>query len=485
MAEKTKETIARKLVVRYSGRIEQVGIYFKKFLRMFLYQSDWKVLPMSALIAGLVGMVMNASLFQTMEGTLMGAFALVMVCIWNGCFNSIQVICRERDVIKREHRSGMHISAYIASHKLYQAMLCLMQTVITLFVTSWVGVRYDLCKPLFSHFFILEFGISMFLITYASDMMALWISTLCRNTTTAMTIMPFVLIFQLVFSGGMLSLPEWSAPLTALTISGPGLEVIAAQGDTNNRPFVSIWNSIQSMGNTELSGTFSVGQALDFIESDLPLAKQLRDKELSVEITVGQVMDFLSDETDPQARELREVPIDGTVLLEILPKLIDDGEQPQNTEPSFPSLLQGLTGLLNGTGALETATNSISAASTTLGELVDKANELGVLEPYRDQKVKITRTIGQLAEMASAEGGRELREKNFPVKTTIAELQSIVGVDTVRTFLQKTAAAGRIRPAYDNTRFNVAFYWLRLVGFSLLFSCMAVITLEFIDKDKR
>ena len=164
------------------------------------------------------------------------------------------------------------------------------------------------------------------------------------------------------------------------------------------------------MGNTELSGTFSVGQALDFIESDLPLAKQLRDKELSMEITVGQVMDFLSDETAPQARELREVPIDGTVLLEILPKLIDDGEQPQNTEPSFPSLLQGLTGLLNGTGALETATNSISAASTTLGELVDKATELGVLEPYRDQKVKITRTIGQLAEMASAEGGRELRE---------------------------------------------------------------------------
>ena len=196
MAETTNETTSRKLAVRYSGRIEQVGIYFKKFLRMFLYQSDWKVLPMSALIAGLVGMVMNASLFRTMEGTLMGAFALVMVCIWNGCFNSIQVICRERDVIKREHRSGMHISSYIASHKLYQAMLCLMQTAITLFVTSWVGVRYDLCKPLFSHFFIVEFGLSMFLITYASDMMALWISTLCRNTTTAMTIMPFVLMSE-------------------------------------------------------------------------------------------------------------------------------------------------------------------------------------------------------------------------------------------------------------------------------------------------
>ena len=116
---------------------------------------------------------------------------------------------------------------------------------------------------------------------------------------------------------------------------------------------------------------------------------------------------------------------------------------------------------------------------------MDKANELGVMDPYRDQKVKITRTIGQLAEMAAADGGQELREKSFPIKTSIAELQSIVGVDAVRTFLQKTAAAGRIKAAYDNTRTNVALYWLRLVGFSLFFSCMSVITLEFIDKDKR
>ena len=51
---------------------------------------------------------------------------------------------------------------------------------------------------------IVDFGISMFLITYASDMLSLWVSSLARTTTAAMTIMPFVLIFQLVFSGGML-----------------------------------------------------------------------------------------------------------------------------------------------------------------------------------------------------------------------------------------------------------------------------------------
>ena len=44
-------------------------------------------------------------------------------------------------MIKREHRSGMHISSYVFSHMLYQALLCLAQTVVTLYVTLTVGVQ--------------------------------------------------------------------------------------------------------------------------------------------------------------------------------------------------------------------------------------------------------------------------------------------------------------------------------------------------------
>ena len=49
----------REMTVRYRGRGSQVWIYFGKMLRMFVYQSDWKVIPMSALIAGLVGFVIR------------------------------------------------------------------------------------------------------------------------------------------------------------------------------------------------------------------------------------------------------------------------------------------------------------------------------------------------------------------------------------------------------------------------------------------
>ena len=77
MTDKRADKPIRSMTIRHRGRGAQVGIFFGKLLRMFVYQSDWKVLPMAALIAGLVGMVIRRRLFINMEGTLMGALALV------------------------------------------------------------------------------------------------------------------------------------------------------------------------------------------------------------------------------------------------------------------------------------------------------------------------------------------------------------------------------------------------------------------------
>ena len=114
--------------IKHIGRVEQTVIYLGKLFRMFILQSDWKVVPMAAVIAGVVCFVVGDNLFKTMEGTLLGTFALSCICIWNGFFNSIQVICRERAIIKREHRAGLHMSSYVAANMIYQAFLCLSQT---------------------------------------------------------------------------------------------------------------------------------------------------------------------------------------------------------------------------------------------------------------------------------------------------------------------------------------------------------------------
>ena len=53
MSELQAKTRARRKI-RHRGRTSQIPIYLGKQFRFFLYQSDWKVLPMAAVIAALV-----------------------------------------------------------------------------------------------------------------------------------------------------------------------------------------------------------------------------------------------------------------------------------------------------------------------------------------------------------------------------------------------------------------------------------------------
>lgn len=250
--------------LRYRGRIAQTGIYLRKLLRMFVYQNDWKALPMAALIAGLVTFAVGGSLFKTQEGTMSGCFALVCVCIWNGFFNSIQSVCRERPVVKREHRGGMHVSAYIAAHMIYQAGLCIVQTVILLWICRLAGVAFPKEGLIFGPFLV-DFGVSMFLITYAADMMSLAISSLVRSTTTAMTVMPFMLIFQLIFSGGLVRLEGPAVKLTNVTAAKWGLQNLCALSDYNNQPMVTLWNTIWKFRAMEIEGQRPIKMMTDYI----------------------------------------------------------------------------------------------------------------------------------------------------------------------------------------------------------------------------
>ena len=44
---------------RYRGRITQIPIYIGKCFRMFVYQSDWKVIPLASFIAMIVAVVVR------------------------------------------------------------------------------------------------------------------------------------------------------------------------------------------------------------------------------------------------------------------------------------------------------------------------------------------------------------------------------------------------------------------------------------------
>ena len=412
--------------VHHTGRLSQIAIYLGKQLRFFINENDWKVLPMAAIIAGLVGMVIRKRFWLNMEGDLIGAFAIACVAIWNGCFNSIQSVCRERGIIKREHRSGMHISSYVAAHMIYQFLLCVAQTAITMFVFRQLDVQIPrMGGGTVTNFAILDLGITFFLITYAADMMSLFLSSISRTTTGAMTLMPFILIFQLIFSGGVIPLPEWSRPLSNFTISNYGIKAVASISGYNELPMNAVWTTLSDMKGSEIGGTVSVGDIIDKLDS--PFVEKKRDHVLIKSYSVGDLAQMLAD----PSMGLRDKKIGDTTLGEILEELQKD--------PDFSG---------------EKVT-----APITVGDVVDVVKNNEVIQANRD--------------------------KTFSLKMTVGEMLDLLGEENVKNFIMRKTAEASQKPEYARTRSNIAKNWVMLAVFIFAFAALATIVLEMIDKDKR
>ena len=422
------ESKPKKRKLRYRGHGFQVLIYLGKMFRLFITQGDWKVLPMAALIAGLVTMVVRRNYFITMEGTLTGALALTCLSIWNGCFNSIQVICREREILKREHRSGLHITSYVAAHMIYQAFLCLMQTIITLLVCARTGIQFPK-EGLFTKWLIVDLGITIFLITYASDMLSLFVSSICHSTTTAMTIMPFVLIFQLVFSGGIFSLPEWANKISVLSISNYGMKCLAAQSDYNGRPLVTAWNTLIKLRNKELEKTVSLGEVLDFLgQTDKAVVQEIREKEINVP-TVEEFLQMLKE-----LDESGMLPSEATTAIKLADIFVDKE-------------------------AMQTSVDKVAPRTIKLGDAIDYVSGNAYVQSHRDS--------------------------SYTFRTTFGDLIDLVGEEKLKNYIEEQTAAASYIPAYEYSKMNIFGYWANLCVFIILFSLISVISLEFVDKDKR
>ena len=470
---------------QHARRGKQVRIYLGKQLRFFIYESDWKFLPMAAIIAMLVALVIRNKFFVNMEGSLIGAFALTCVGIWNGCFNSIQSVCRERGIIKREHRSGMHISSYMTAHMIYQFFLCLAQTVLTMFCLLLMGVPIPE-KGFITPWMVLDIGITMLLITYASDMMSLFMSSISHTTTGAMTIMPFILIFQLVFSGGIIPLPAWSQVLSDFTISNYGIKALAAQSDYNGQPMVAAWKTLSGMRDSEIGGTFTVGQLVDALDN--PGLDQYRDTLVLRSYTVGEVSEILtSGDEYLQLREKKVYsPVTVRELLNIL--LTEDRYQDICAKDSgIPGLTLGgaLTALLENPD-LAGMLDSEIGKTITVGQVLDTLHAEEIADANSDVQLNEPVKLGDIIEfMVNNESLKKLGDREITLKTTVGALIDLFGEENVKRVIEQKTAEAAYDPSYEHSAENIYHNWLMIGIFIVVFSMAATVVLELIDKDKR
>ncbi len=121
------------------------------------------------------------------------AFAAVMF----GCINGAREIVKEAPIYKRERTVNLGIVPYMFSKIIVLGILCLAQSlVLTFLVSTKASFMHSTLFPPF-----IEIYITMALTSLAGLMLGLTVSALVPNNDRAMSIVPLVLIPQVIFSG--------------------------------------------------------------------------------------------------------------------------------------------------------------------------------------------------------------------------------------------------------------------------------------------
>lgn len=225
-------------------RKKQIRIYLGKHFRMFWEKKYWSTFIISAIISLVVSYVQSVNMFKYNIQTWEGITVLISAAIWIGIFNSVQLICRERETLKHEHRTGLHISSYFISHVIFQAGICIVEAFILLIISARF-LEYP-TNALFINTK-MEFFVTYFLTILAADVVGLMLSSMVRTTELAMTIMPFLLIFELIFSGSFFRINGPIGQLSAATICEYSMTAACISTDYNNLEDTEKYKIIQKL----------------------------------------------------------------------------------------------------------------------------------------------------------------------------------------------------------------------------------------------
>ena len=244
----TKTNVPKPAAPKATGEGRRIS--FGRELRLLLRQG-WLVmmgekrnlifsLLVPVLAAVVTVWVAGKDMFDNMESTRSACFVLVCAAIWCGLFNSIQVVVKERENIKRDYVSGaLRLECYVISRSVLQLLLCFVQSLILVLAIPGVNWQHGNPLPRSGLIFpepMVEFFISLFLVMYASDALGLLISSVVKKQELASQLAPYVLIVQLLFSGVLFKMEGGAEVISALMISRWGMEALGSIGDLNDLP---------------------------------------------------------------------------------------------------------------------------------------------------------------------------------------------------------------------------------------------------------
>jgi hypothetical protein len=214
------------------GRIAQTFVLLRRHLHIIFNDKTRMILLLcqAPLLALLIGVVTNGNEFVEYDITKSLYFAMSCSALWVGILNSIQEVCKERNILMREYMTGLYLNSYMVSKSLVMGFICLIQS------SMLSGIfAFNIGLPEVGIIFvpIVELLITTFLTSIAASAMGLFVSSLFKNADRAMSVAPIMLLPQLLFCGIIFVLSDMSKYISWVTISRWSMEAYGTAANLN------------------------------------------------------------------------------------------------------------------------------------------------------------------------------------------------------------------------------------------------------------
>lgn len=217
--------------------IRQTAILSKRYFHLMLNdrQRTIMILLQAPILAFLISLVMDGKQFENYGITKSLLFALSCSAFWVGILNSIQEICKERNILRREYMTGLHIRPYIVSKVLVLGTFCFIQT---LLLTGVFSLRVGVPDKGVLFFPAGEMFVTTFLTAFSAAGMGLFTSALFKNPDRAMTVAPILLMPQILFSGLLFELKGVTKVISWFAVCRWSMEGYGTTADLNHLKYM-------------------------------------------------------------------------------------------------------------------------------------------------------------------------------------------------------------------------------------------------------
>lgn len=210
----------------------QFGVLLNRYFSLLFRKKSLLLLLIAQpiIIAVLLALVASEDTFYVYDDTKSMMFSLACAAIWLGLFDTIQDICSERTIIKREYMNKLKLSSYLGAKLVVYSCVGIVQSVLLAGIYMVVlgeSIEGILMPGL------LEMILVVFMTILASQALGFVVSALSRSPEKAMVSAPFLLIVQLLFSGILFKLEGFGEFISYFTISKWSVEGLGSVADLN------------------------------------------------------------------------------------------------------------------------------------------------------------------------------------------------------------------------------------------------------------